>query len=214
MLKIFRKFFDFCGEINKRKFYKSLALGVLFALMEAVKIPAIMLLLDGIIEDKVTSVLLWQCFGILLLSVVIGSVIKYHITMLQCEAGYYTAAGKRIEIAEHMRYLPMGYFNQNSLGQITSVTTNTMEQLADVATRVVMMTTQGMLTTLVITVMVLCFDWRIGLVAVVGILLFFGVNSVLQKRSQKLTPIKTASDTDVVEKVLEYVQEVSRSSGI
>ena len=213
MLKIFRKFFDFCGEINKRKFYKSLALGVLFALMEAVKIPAIMLLLDGIIEDKVTSVLLWQCFGILLLSVVIGSVIKYHITMLQCEAGYYTAAGKRIEIAEHMRYLPMGYFNQNSLGQITSVTTNTMEQLADVATRVVMMTTQGMLTTLVITVMVLCFDWRIGLVAVVGILLFFGVNSVLQKRSQKLTPIKTASDTDVVEKVLEYVQGISEVRG-
>ena len=78
---------------------------------------------------------------------------------------YYTAAGKRVEIAEHMRYLPMGYFNQNSLGQITSVTTNTMEQLADVATGVVMLTTQGMLTTLVITAMVLFFDWRIGLIA-------------------------------------------------
>lgn len=213
MLKIFKKFFDFCGKVNKGKFYKSLALGVLFALMEAVKIPAIMLLLDGIIEDKVTSVLLWQCFGILLLSVVIGSVIKYHITMLQCEAGYYTAAGKRIEIAEHMRYLPMGYFNQNSLGQITSVTTNTMEQLADVATGVVMMTTQGILTTLVIAAMVLCFDWRIGLVAVVGILLFFGVNRMLQKRSQKLAPIKIASDTDVVEKVLEYVQGISEVRG-
>ena len=52
--------------------------------------------------------------------------------MLQCEAGYYTASNKRIEIAEHMRYLPMGYFNKNSLGQITSVTTNTMEQMAAV----------------------------------------------------------------------------------
>ena len=204
MLKIFKKFFDFCGKVNKGKFYKSLALGVLFALMEAVKIPAIMLLLNGIIENKVTSVLLWQCFGILLLSVVIGSVIKYYITMLQCEAGYYTAAGKRVEIAEHMRYLPMGYFNQNSLGQITSVTTNTMEQLADVATGVVMMTTQGILTTLVITAMVLCFDWRIGLVAVVGILLFFGLNSVLQKRSQKLAPIKIASITLGGEDVRSY----------
>ncbi len=213
MLKIFKKFFDFCGKVNKRKFYKSLALGVLFALMEAVKFPVIMLLIDGIIRNKVTSVLLWQCFGILLLSVVIGSVIKYYITMLQCEAGYYTAAGKRVEIAEHIRYLPMGYFNQNSLGQITSVTTNTMEQLADIATHVVMMTTQGILTTLVITAMVLCFDWRIGLVAVVGILLFFGVNSMLQKRSQKLAPIKIASDTDVVEKVLEYVQGISEVRG-
>ena len=213
MLKIFGKFFDFCGKINKGKFYKSLALGVLFALMEAMKIPAIMLLIDGAIRQRVTSVLLFECFGIILVSVVIGSVIKYRITMLQCEAGYYTAAGKRIEIAEHMRYLPMGYFNQNSLGQITSVTTNTMEQLADVATRVVMMTTQGMLTTLVITAMVLCFDWRIGLVAVAGIVLFFVVNSILQKKNQALAPVKSASDTDVVEKVLEYVQGISEVRG-
>lgn len=213
MLKIFGKFFDFCGKINKGKFYKSLALGVLFALMEAMKIPAIMLLIDGAIRQRVTSVLLFECFSIILVSVVIGSVIKYRITMLQCEAGYYTAAGKRIEIAEHMRYLPMGYFNQNSLGQITSVTTNTMEQLADVATRVVMMTTQGMLTTLVITAMVLCFDWRIGLVAVAGIVSFFVVNSILQKKNQALAPVKSASDTDVVEKVLEYVQGISEVRG-
>ena len=213
MLKIFGKFFDFCGKINKGKFYKSLALGVLFALMEAMKIPAIMLLIDGAIRQRVTSVLLFECFGIILVSVIIGSVIKYRITMLQCEAGYYTAAGKRIEIAEHMRYLPMGYFNQNSLGQITSVTTNTMEQLADVATRVVMMTTQGMLTTLVITAMVLCFDWRIGLVAVAGIVLFFVVNSILQKKNQALAPVKSASDTDVVEKVLAYVQGISEVRG-
>lgn len=213
MLKIFNKFFNFCGKVNKGKFYKSLVLGVFFAIMEAMKIPAIMLLLDGAIRQQVTPALIWKCFGILLASVVIGSIIKYRITMLQCEAGYYTTAGKRIEIAEHMRYLPMGYFNKNSLGQITSVTTNTMEQMADVATRVVMMTTQGILSTLMITIMILFFDWRIGLVAVAGIVLFFAVNSILQKRSQALAPIKTASDTDVVEKVLEYVQGISEVRG-
>lgn len=213
MLKIFKKFFDFCGTVNKAKFYKSLILGVFFALMEAMKIPAIMLLIDGAIRNDITPTLLWECFGILFVSVAIASFIKYHTTMLQCEAGYYTAAGKRIEIAEHMRYLPMGYFNKNSLGQITSVTTNTMEQMAEVSTRVVMMSTQGMLTTLVITVMILCFDWRIGLVTVAGIIMFFGVNSILQKRSQSLAPIKSASDTDVVEKVLEYVQGISEVRG-
>lgn len=213
MFKIFRKFFAFCGKENKAKFYKSLVLGVFFAMMEALKIPAIMLLMNGVIEQNVTPALLWECFGILLASVIIGSIIKYHITMLQCEAGYYTAAGKRVEIAEHMRYLPMGYFNKNSLGQITSVTTNTMEQLADVATRTVMLTTQGMLTSFIITILVLWFDFRIGLVAVAGVLLFFVVNHILQRRSQALAPVKTASDTDVVEKVLEYVQGISEVRG-
>ena len=41
MIQIFRRFFDFCGETNKRKFTKSIFLGVLKALFEALKIPAI-----------------------------------------------------------------------------------------------------------------------------------------------------------------------------
>lgn len=209
MLKIFKKFFDFCGKKNKAKFYRSLVLGVLFGVTEAMKIPAIMLLIEGAVREKVTSALIWECFGILLVSVIIGSFIKYAITILQCEAGYYTAAGKRIEIAEHMRYLPMGYFNKNSLGQITSVTTNTMEQMADVATGVIMITLQGVFSTVIITALILCYEWRIGLVAVAGILLFLGTNIILQRKSQALAPVKTASDTSVVEKVLEYVQGIS-----
>ncbi len=209
MLKVFKKFFDFCGTKNRNKFYLSLVLGVFFGLMEAMKISAIMLLIDGALRQEVTPALILKCFGILLVSVAVGSVVKYHITMLQCEAGYDTAAGKRVQIAEHMRYLPMGYFNQNSLGQITSVVTNTMENMADVSTRVIMLTLQGIFATVVITALVLCYDWRIGLVAVAGIILFFAVNSILQRRSRTLAPVKSESDTDVVAKVLEYVQGIS-----
>lgn len=213
MLKIFRKFFDFCGETNKRKFYKSLAYGVLLAFMEALKIPAIMLMLQGAIGGTITGGLIWQCFGILLFSIVAGSAAKYRSTILQCEAGYGTAANKRVEIAEHLRYLPMGYFNENSLGYITSVTTNTMENLADTATRVVMLTTQGILTTALIAVMVLLYDWRIGLVVLAGMLLFFVINSRMQRKSQKISPEKIKSDTSLVEKVIEYVQGIAEVKG-
>ena len=96
--------------------------------------------------------------------------------MLQCKAGYRECAGKRIEIAEHLRYLPMGYFNENSLGEITTITTNIMEQLGDVATRVVMLTTQGILNTAIIVLLILVFDWRIGLICIVGIVVFAFIN--------------------------------------
>ena len=57
---------------------------------------------------------------------------------------YRTTANKRVQIAEHLRYLPMGYFHDNSLGAITSVTTNTMDNLSGVSTRVVMFVTEGL----------------------------------------------------------------------
>lgn len=213
MLNIFRKFFNFSGEINKMKFYRSLADGVIFAVMEALKIPAIMLILQGVLNGTVTVNLIWKCVVILLISVIGGSVVKYRSTILQCEAGYTAAADKRIEIAEHLRYLPMGYFNENSLGYITSVATNTMENLADVAARVVMLVTQGVITTLIITVMVMIFDWRIGVVALAGIVLFFAVNSFMQKKSQHIAPRKISSDSSLVEKVVEYVQGIAEVKG-
>lgn len=209
MFKVFKNFFDFCGKENKNKFYKSLILGLLMALFEALRVPAIYVMVDAVLNNQVTGKTVLTCFGIMVFSVLVASVFRYRITMLQCEAGYRTCSNKRIEIAEHLRYLPMGYFNKNSLGAITSVTTNRMEQMANVATRVVMMTTQGILNTIVITMMICIFDIRIGLMAIIGVALFFGVNSFLQKTSAKLAPIKQTCDVALVEQVIEYVQGIS-----
>lgn len=209
MIRIFRRFFDFCGEINKRKFTKSIFLGVLKALFEALKIPAIAVTLHGVLIGNLTVQHILLSFGIMLFSIAGNAFANYRSTMLQCEAGYGTCADKRIEIAEHLKYLPMGYFNQNSLGYITSVATNSMEALADVATRVVMMVTQGILTTAVVALMILSFDLRIGGIAVIGVFLFFAVNGCLQKKAKTVAPVKDASDRKLVEKVLEYIQGIA-----
>ena len=209
MIQIFRRFFDFCGETNKRKFTKSIFLGVLKALFEALKIPAIAVTLQGVLSGNLTAQHILLSLGIMLFSIAGNAFANYRSTMLQCEAGYGTCADKRIEIAEHLKYLPMGYFNQNSLGNITSVATNSMEALADVATRVVMMVTQGILTTAVVALMILYFDLRIGGIAVIGVLLFFAVNSCLQKKAKTVAPVKDASDRKLVEKVLEYIQGIA-----
>ena len=209
MIQIFRRFFDFCGETNKRKFTKSIFLGVLKALFEALKIPAIAVTLQGVLSGNLTAQHILLSLGIMLFSIAGNAFANYRSTMLQCEAGYGTCADKRIEIAEHLKYLPMGYFNRNSLGYITSVATNSMEALADVATRVVMMVTQGILTTAVVVLMISAFDLRIGGIAILGVLLFFAVNSLLQKKAKEIAPTKDASDRKLVEKVLEYIQGIA-----
>ena len=74
MLRILKRFFDFCGAENKKKFYKALFLGVVFALLEAVKIPAILLLIDGAIKQNVTESLIVLCLGMLVASLAAASV--------------------------------------------------------------------------------------------------------------------------------------------
>lgn len=206
MFKTLKKFFAFCGKENRRLFIISIFLGVLGAMCTAMRIPATYVVVDALLNNSVTSATLWTSFGIILASVVVSILINMKSTMLQTEAGYRTCANKRMEIAEHLRYLPMGWFNANSLGEVASVTTNTMESMANVATRVVMVTTKGFLTVGVIVIMMFVFDWRIALVAVGGLALFVIVNALMQKTEHSFSQRKFNADERLVAKVLEYVQ--------
>ena len=209
MFNILKKFFDFCTAEDRRKFYQSIYLGIIKSFIIALRIPAIGLVVMGLIEKNLSMQTFWLALGIMLVSTVLNVWITLKITMLQTEAGYHTCAQKRIEIAEHMRYLPMGYFNQNSLGKITSVTTNTLEGLADVATRVVMMTVQGFLTTGLITILVFLYDWRVGLVLLVGLVLFLLPNTLMRWQVGKVSADKYQADMDLVAVVLEYSQGIA-----
>ena len=75
--------------------------------------------------------------------------------------------------------------------------------MANVATRVVMVTTRGFLTSGIIAVMMFLFDWRMGLITLTGLLLFFAVNAAMQRAEQALSQRKFNADERLVSKVLE-----------
>ena len=209
MIEILKKFFHFCDERERREFYLSIVLGVAAALFSALKLPAIGVMLGAILTDGITTKAILLSLAIMVVSVVGSSLLKYRATALQTDGGYCTTANKRVQIAEHLRYLPMGYFNENSLGTITSVTTNTMDNLSGVSTRVVMLVTEGIFSTAVMTLAVTFFDWRVGLWIIVGLVIYYFVNHALRQRSEKTTSRKLEGDTAVVERVLEFIQGIA-----
>lgn len=208
MIGIFKKFFAFSGKQN-RLFYQSLGLSLVHAVFEALRIPAIAIVLEAVINQNVSMQTVWSSLGIMLISIAGCALTRRSYTMKQTVGGYTVATDKRVEIGERLKYMPMGYFNDNSIGDITSITTNTAENLQDVATRVIMLTTQGILTTAMFTVAILFYDWRIGLLLITGIAAFFGINALLQKKSHEISPLKSRSDTKLVASVLEYVQGIA-----
>ena len=209
MLKTLKKFFAFCGVDNRRMFIASIWLGVVSAICSAMRIPATAIVIQALLTKNVTMPTLWTSLGIIVISLIITIAINMKATMLQTRAGYRACANKRIEIAEHLRYLPMGWFNDNSLGEVTSVTTNTMENMANIATRVVMVTTRGFLTSGIIAAIMFLFDWRMGLITLTGLVLFFAVNAAMQRSEQALSRRKFNADERLVSKVLEYVQGIA-----
>ncbi|MCR5145327.1 MAG: ABC transporter ATP-binding protein/permease [Lachnospiraceae bacterium] len=209
MLNMLKKFFDFCSEINRKKLYKSIILGVFDAIFGAMKIPAAYVAINAVLDKNITTNTIVAVIVLMLVSTVGKMTINRFSMMLQTEAGYETAANKRIEIAKHLRYLPMGYFNDTSLGHITSVTTNSMEVVGDLATRAVIMIVQGILVTVVIAASIFCFDIRIGFIALIGIILFLIINMKTNSLMSTVSEEKITADKDIVGVVLEFIQGIS-----
>lgn len=209
MFEMVKKFFDFCSKQNRRKFYVSVFLGVLDAMFGAMKIPAAFFAIKSVLDGDINKYSFIIVINLMLVSTIGKMVVNRFAQMLQTEAGYDTCANKRIEIGEHLRYLPMGYFNDTSLGHITSVTTNTLEQMSDIATRAIMLVLQGSITTIVIGIGMFAFDYRIGIIAVIGILVFFGVNKWTTTSVARVADDKLASDKDMVGVILEFIQGIS-----
>ncbi len=214
MFETLIKFFKFCDVENRRKFTGSIIVGIFNSLFMALRIGAVAVMLRGVIAAAIDGAAfemktVWLSLAIMGVSIIGGIITRKVTSMWQCEGGYRTCAKKRIEIAEHLRYLPMGYFNENSLGEITSVTTNTMESVGDVATRAVMMVFQGLLDTSLIIVMLFFFDWRIALVALAGFGIFEFVNLFMRLAVRDVSSEKIKADAAEIGKVLEYIQGIS-----
>lgn len=209
MFEILAKFFRFSGKENENKFKLSIVIGLAEALASAMKIPAIMYVLIGLMSKEAMGKYIIGSISIMGIAVTVDIICKRFSTVLQTEGGYNASAFTRIKIAEHLRYLPMGYFNSNSIGEISSVTTNTMEVLGDIAARVVMLTIQGILETTMIVLMIFIFDWRIGLISAAGVFIFFVINSIMQKAGKSDSEKKVQCDTELISQIMEYIQGIS-----
>ncbi|MCR5742660.1 MAG: ABC transporter ATP-binding protein/permease [Lachnospiraceae bacterium] len=209
MIATLKKFFDFSGEENKKKFVASIILSVVDAVFNAMKVPAIMYMIMGITSGEDLKKYIWGSFAMLMVSLVGSVLVKMKSTMLQTRAGYNAASFRRIDIAQKLRYLPMGYFNDNSIGQIAAVTTSTMANLANVGTRVVMMATKGFIDTIVIIIVITLFDYRIGIICAIGFAVFMCINSLMRKAGRDISDLKLKNDAKLVEETLEYLQGIS-----
>ena len=58
--------------------------------------------------------------------ILVQAVVHYFCDRLQSAAGYMIFTDKRIELGDHLRRLPMGYFTSGNIGKISSVLSTDM----------------------------------------------------------------------------------------
>lgn len=208
MLTALKKIWQFAGE-ERTNANKSIGVGFIYAVFHMFQVAAIYYVVLALTGEDHTDRAAWISLGLLIVSIIGRTVCNYFSQLQQTHAGYFMAANKRVAIGSKLKSVPMGYFNDNNLGEITGVTTTVLDEVENTAPMVLVGMLGGFINAIVFTVMVLLFDWRIGLLVVAGTLVYLLITSAMEKKTEELAPKRQDSAAKLVSAVLEQVQGMS-----
>lgn len=208
MLNALKKIWDFAGE-ERKNINRSIAVGFLYAVFHMFQISAIYFIILALTDGDTSNRSAVIALAFLLISIMGRTVANYFSQLQQTHAGYFMVANKRVDIGDKLKSVPMGYFNDNSLGEITGVATTVLEDVENTAPMVLVSILGGFINAVVFTLMVLIFDWRIGLIVIAGTVVYLLITSAMEKKSAVIAPNRQESAARLVSSVLEQVQGMS-----
>ena len=208
MITTFRKVWQFAGK-ETGNINRSVAVSFVNAVLQMFQVGAVYFVLRALCGGETSMKTAWIALGCMLVAVFGGAAASSQAKLLQTHAGYFMAANHRISIADSLKRVPMGFFNANSLGQLSGVCTTVMGSIESMVPMVLVNILSGLVTTAVFTVLILVFDWRVGLIVAAGIALYLLAVSAMEKKAAVIADDTQRSQTALVEAVLEQVQGMS-----
>ena len=204
MISALKKILDFSGD-EKKNVYHSIWVSFLFAIFHMLQISAIYIIVKAIVEKDMSMTPAWIALMLLVISIIGRSVTNYFSQLQQCHASYFMVANKRVTIGEMLKKIPMGFFNENNIGEIVGISTTVLEDVENTAAMVMVNTLSGFINTIIFTIMILAFEWRIGLIVTIGCLLYLLILSKMENKSRNVLPKRQVASAKLVDTILEQI---------
>ncbi|MDE5909868.1 MAG: ABC transporter ATP-binding protein/permease, partial [Lachnospiraceae bacterium] len=205
MIEAFRKIWRFAG-VERANINKSVVVKFLNAVFHMLEVSAIYFVIVALTQGNTGNDAAWTALAFMAVSIIGNAVTTAFSKNQQTHAGYFMAANERIKIGNLLKGVPMGFFNENSLGEVTGVCTTVLGNIEMLVPMVLVDIMGGLIGTVVFTAMILIFEWRVGLVVAAGIFVYFLIVSSMEKKSAAIAPNAQKSQTALTSAVLEYVQ--------
>lgn len=209
MTNMIKRLLKFSGG-KRNDLIASFVFSLLDSVFEMLPIMAILTVLSGLLTVAKGGVMaastIWASLGIMVISIA-GRIFFNNLSCVKRTLGSFAmCAQKRLEIGEHMKRVPMGYFSENRLGEIAAAATTTLGDIENNAVLVLERVAGGFIHAIVIGVWLLFYEWRIGLLMFAGLAVSMLVYAGIQRSAKRLSPRRQAAQASLVTCFLEYIQ--------
>lgn len=209
MLKVIKRVLRLSGDLSKR-IYASFVFSFIDSIMAMFPVGDVFYTLTKIQNNKAFAGNDWLViFGILIISLVVRMVFKYLVYSFQSTAGFEFVSRERITLGDKLRNVGMGFFHERNMGDITTTVTTDLNFLENYSMHILDRVATGMVNMVVISIFILMFDWRLGVIFILGVLCSFLIYGRMQEKGEELTAKQRQVQAASVEATLEYVQGIS-----
>ena len=213
MFKSMKRIIRWAGKYKGRLYLGSVC-SFFSSLSTAIPTMAAAFALDKAIQaywtnTAIDTVLIWQMLGIIIGSIVLNFLLSYLRAVLQESIGYEVAAGQRIHLGDVLKRVPLGYFSQNSVGDILAGVTTELSTLELQGMKMVDVIINGYAKFIAIVLCLIFFSPVAAVISIVGAALSALALQGISRHSEKTAATTHKAMEDMSGAAIEYIRGLS-----
>ena len=207
MINTVKKLWEF-SKYQHKTFIITLIMSLVHAFIGVTQLIAIMLVIDVIINGTPTATAIRN---IIILTIVcaLGSFITSFFEQSGSVAvGFFMTADKRIGLGNFLKMLPLGFFSDNASSKIVAALTTTLGGIETGAAMAMITTVSGIFSAISMFTAVCFYEWRIGVITGLGMVVYLFVVDLQMKVSEKNAPFLQKAQNILAEAALIFIQGI------
>lgn len=136
-------------------------------------------------------------------------VFGYFTQLGSVSVGFEMAKDKRLYFGSFFKKLYLGFFNENSVGNINSTLTTSISHIEQVAPIILIHVIGGFLSVVSIVLGFVYYEWRVSIIVFAGAAVYLFVVNHQMNVSRREAPKRQLSQMKLTESVIEFIQGIS-----
>lgn len=208
ILKMITRILKVSGKYKKR-----IQIAFIFSILNAIlsKIPIMfaMFTISELYYGSMQHIYAVYVGIAMLVTIILHMIFQYASDRLQSGAGYLLFSEKRMELGEHLKRLPMGYFTEGNIGKISTVLSSDMLFIEENVMAKIANILSYAFSAIVLVVFMFVMDWRLGFIAVITSVIAILVGQKMNEVSMKEAEVRQEQIENLTEAVLAFVEGIT-----
>ena len=207
MIKTIKTLWEFC-EHQHKTFAITLIMSLVRAFIGVTQFMAIMLAVDVIINDAKAEPAITKIIILAVLCAVGSFATSFYEHSGSVAVGFYMTSDKRIGLGDFLKRLPLGFFSDNTSGEIVATLTTTLSGIETGAAMAMITTVSGVFSAFAMFVAVCFYEWHVGIITGIGMAVYLLTVDFQMRVSEKNAPLLQKAQSKLAAAALTFLQGI------